>query len=107
MTPLELLIALPAARWIAGVCLTIGTVCGAGAVLALFWRWPAHGPEARRLRQQRDDAWEQVRDLLEQNKRMVALYAEAKSRCVCGATVGRWVGGERGGKLARLKGNAQ
>ena len=46
-----------------------------------------------------------MRDLLEQNKRMVALYAEAKSRCVCGATVGRWVGGERGGKHARLLGN--
>ena len=78
MSAWELLLALPAARWIAGVCLVLGTVCGAGAVLAFCWRWPAHGPEARRLRQQRDDAWAQVRDLLAQNKRQAIDNLEAQ-----------------------------
>jgi len=69
MSAWELLIALPAARHLAAAWLAVGFVSGAALVLAFFWRWPAHGPEARRLRQQRDDAWTQVRDLLAQNKR--------------------------------------
>ena len=92
MSAWELLIALPAARHLAAAWLAVGFVSGAALVLAFFWRWPAHGPEARRLRLrlqdeldnheaerlQLADARAQVRDLLDQNKRLARLYAEAQ-----------------------------
>ena len=79
MTAWELLLALPAARWIAGVCLVLGTVCGAGATLALTWRWRAHGPSRILLRYQLADARRQVRDLLAADARRARVYVEAKA----------------------------
>jgi len=76
MTAWELLLALPAVRLIAAVCLILGTVCGAGAVLAFGWRRFTK-PSDRLLQFRLEDAAARIRDLLDQNKRLARLYAEA------------------------------
>ena len=78
MTAWELLLALPAVRLIAAVCLILGTVCGAGAVLAFGWRRFTK-PSDRLLQFRLADARAQVRDLLDQNKRLARLYAERQA----------------------------